>query len=1246
MNKSRSIKLASLESSRLSKRRGKIHYQAYPFNSESKIYCNADQNRRKSFDLIPYLASSGSTSLRVVRRRLSLKPVRILTKMATFKTKKPFMGKCPKTSQFSDSNILKGTCSSTLKDSKFPGKIDIQLGGSASEKVTDMKVCPYTYCSLHGHRHGDLPPLRRFVSMRRRVPKTQKSIKMESPSVLKSNQSRNNKRTQTSLSLHKRDPADSEKAHDSRAISPEVKRGSTGNAETTSDADDQENSDFAYFTEVLLGETSYPDMSLKGPLNQIQDSLTAEENTPVKFLATNTTSWECCCITTEFDTPISEVTGTAKNNGKIVASSGDCENVSAVLIDDQPPLMDSHLPQLEEPGQTDDCVVTSNEKAGEDDSVLQLEENECPKLASCHNDLESENRSLDKSEAPGSDVYVGTTTGNTMIFSISGGQPQEEQTGSKDDKNGHLEHDCGLLQSSPPHQESKPACTADVACNKKSKKNLKYFRMWHLMYKHAVSGVTEQSGKKFPFDVVHKEERVQETQMSIGVDTLGSCQDCSEIHQNMLMKKDGMGQRKIEQCKIEAVKVVQEAFDEILFPQIQVHSLNDPSLTRGIGPKQEPLEKSNVEVAKGSISCAMNFVKEESLFEADNVRGCREEKAEVKVENRSNRMPGGWSNLKKLILFKRFVKALEKVRNINPRKPKYLPSNPDPEAEKVYLRHQTTEERKNAEEWMLDYALQHVISKLAPIQKQKVQLLVEAFETVLPLPEIETSPRSQEAVATQANTVQALNGHFSRSEEETGKTKDYGNSTQVLIGDHADYVCGSLTAEHHNPEEISELKVLSLDQCHTDTESSIPASEATDEDWREGQSLASNLDQKENNFVLSVNVCLQDIKDPRSCDNSSFRQDDKVSSCYEKTPVNLKVQNVPKELNLNLEPSNSNSESNGRKCDNKSLISANGEQLRTLKSSILKSFVRTMGANSAISSAATCQPLEEPTAAIKERVEKKNNRLWYFVYKHMASGIAEKDGAGPFLDRTEEEEPESSANTKPGTKVLISPKSLSTIDYDNHMDPQLGLHHIEAIKLVEEAIDAILPDDHDQSHDDQSIKDNITPDHKFLPKKLGGGGELLISKFTDSDKDCFSYSNITEREYSPEQEQGEKCQRFDNESTQAEEPVMELGNKLSQQLPRSWSNLKKVILLKRFIKALEKVGNFNLRGPKYLPLERDAEPEKAHLRHQDMEQRKDAQEWMLDYALQQVVAKLTPTRRRKVGLLVEAFETVIPTIKN
>ncbi|KAJ7972164.1 Calmodulin-binding domain [Quillaja saponaria] len=1311
LNKSRSIKFGRLEGSRLSKRKVKIHYQASSFNSESILNSSAVQNKEESFGLNPHSASSGGISSRVITRKLSFKAVRILTKMATFKSKKPSIGKCTKTSQFSNSNICRGTCSSTLKDSKFPDQIDLQLGGNESERVPDMKVCHYTYCSLHGHRHDNLPPLKRFVSLRRRPSKMEKSIKMDGP-LLRSKEPRNKRRNQSRLSVHQGDPSVCEKAHDSRAFSSKGKRGSRSSGGVPSGTNDEEHHEFANIAEVLLGETSYSYMNLEGHLHQNQGTLTEEEYNSVKFMATKKTSWECCCIKTEPDTSVPKASDTAEKNNKNVEFNGNYENVSHVLTDGQPELMDFPSPQFEEPGvnvvhslETDDSVDISNEKVEADESVSEKISgaNGGLKHSVYNNDLESENMSPDandiitttssppdKSEGQSSDVYVESTTHNTLIFSSSDSDPLEEQTRSKEHQNGYSEQDCGLQQAFPPYPESKAASTTDVESNKQSK-NQKYLRMWHLMYKHAVSGVTEQSGKRHPYDGMHKEERVLDTQSLNGVDNFGSCLDCSEINQDIHMKRANIGQKNIEQYQIEAVKVVQEAFDDILLPEIQNESLNDPSVTSGIGKEQEPLQKSNGEIGVGSTSSASDFAKEEPWLEADNVGGDAEEKAEAKMGNKSNQMQNGWSNLKNIILLKKFVKALEKVRNINPHKPKTLPSKPDPEAEKVYLRHQTAEERKNAEEWMLDYALQQVISKLAPVQKQRVALLVEAFETVVPLPEIDSSPRCQAAVATQANTVRAVNVCLSQSEEEARKAKDNGNSNQTLVRElldpnhilkkHKNYVGHCLTSEQHNPLNISELKEMSLLNCCTETENITRASEATDEDWWAGQSVASNLDNMKNNSILGANICLQEITNPSSCDKCSLRQDDNASSCYYKTPGNGKVQEVPQELvsKLNSEPSNSDSESSGRNFHTKNLITANGKQFNTLKSSILKNVARTMGVNSDISSAATCQPLEEPTASREEGIGKPNpaiwpteafptleesdsnsstdaacesrlgdqkyTRLWYLVYKHMASSIAEKDETGPFHDRKEEVQPESNSSTKPGTNIFISSESVSMKDHDKNMDQQVA-HHMEAIKLVEEAIDAILPDGKDQSPDGQTMTDSIVPEQKSLCKTLGEGGQPVISNFTSSDKDCFSDSNKTERKSSTELDQGEECQKFGNDSTHAEELIIKVGNKPNQHISRSWSNLKKLILLKRFIKALEEVGKFNPRGPRYLPLESGSEPEKVQLRHQDMGERKDTGEWMLDYALQQVVAKLTPARKRKVGLLVEAFETVIPTIKS
>ncbi|KAK1370476.1 hypothetical protein POM88_036568 [Heracleum sosnowskyi] len=101
------------------------------------------------------------------------------------------------------------------------------------------------------------------------------------------------------------------------------------------------------------------------------------------------------------------------------------------------------------------------------------------------------------------------------------------------------------------------------------------------------------------------------------------------------------------------------------------------------------------------------------------------------------------------------VAELEDIRDFNPREPNYLPIEPDVEAEKVDLRHQMIDERKNAEEWMVDYALRQAVTNLAPARKRKVSLLVEAFEKVLPTSKYENHPRRTSPAFALAGTIQA-----------------------------------------------------------------------------------------------------------------------------------------------------------------------------------------------------------------------------------------------------------------------------------------------------------------------------------------------------------------------------------------------------------------------------------------------------------------------------------------------------------
>ncbi|CAN1128233.1 Calmodulin binding protein PICBP [Linum perenne] len=93
--------------------------------------------------------------------------VRALTKVPSFKK----VGICGEGKNI----IRRSTCSSTMKDSKFPPYLVLDHGATEAQGTSVMKVCPYTYCSLNGHHHQpDLPPLKSFLKAKRRSLKAQK----------------------------------------------------------------------------------------------------------------------------------------------------------------------------------------------------------------------------------------------------------------------------------------------------------------------------------------------------------------------------------------------------------------------------------------------------------------------------------------------------------------------------------------------------------------------------------------------------------------------------------------------------------------------------------------------------------------------------------------------------------------------------------------------------------------------------------------------------------------------------------------------------------------------------------------------------------------------------------------------------------------------------------------------------------------------------------------------------------------
>ncbi|KAI5018139.1 hypothetical protein ZWY2020_043027 [Hordeum vulgare] len=81
--------------------------------------------------------------------------------------------------------MVRPTCSSTMKEAKFPGALDLAPGATDAQGPAAMRVCPYNYCSLNGHAHSPAVPLRSFLASRRRLIKTQQSMKHKGVSAFR-----------------------------------------------------------------------------------------------------------------------------------------------------------------------------------------------------------------------------------------------------------------------------------------------------------------------------------------------------------------------------------------------------------------------------------------------------------------------------------------------------------------------------------------------------------------------------------------------------------------------------------------------------------------------------------------------------------------------------------------------------------------------------------------------------------------------------------------------------------------------------------------------------------------------------------------------------------------------------------------------------------------------------------------------------------------------------------------------------
>ncbi|XAR68450.1 Calcium/calmodulin-dependent protein kinase [Bertholletia excelsa] len=650
----------------------------------------------------------------------------------------------------------------------------------------------------------------------------------------------------------------------------------------------------------------------------------------------------------------------------------------------------------------------------------------------------------------------------------------------------------------------------------------KHVSMWCLIHQHMVAGLAME-GKIIQPDK-ENEANVIDANTLDATESFDSRSGFAPSFQNAGVECFGADSEEVELHKIYAIKMVREAIEKVLLPEVQDQSSDDQSITSETTPDQEVMEKNSGERQELSISTSIDVAKNCSMVyeEGTNLANCNisepnNEKTMSKAEkNAEKQLLKGWSNLKKMILLKRFIKELEKVRKLNPQRRQHLPPKSSPEAEEVFLRPQTMDERQRAEQWMLDYALQKVISELAPKQKRKVALLVKAFEILVPTSE---GPESQ------ATFAKFKDGNLecccSESEAEKSASKATETETKVMN------IVPSILAKNSEMAEEKEAQ----GKVHKDM-----ASNCQVEVIKDGSDLS----------FVARSAALNG--------NSESKRNYQVASSADYDE--LEQQTVAKE----------------KERDSETDLAAK--------------------------------------IAYKTKLDKeKHMKMWHLLCQHVVSKVAAKV-ENQLLDGEDEND------QVEGAKTLLQSRG----DCDSRCQ-KVVFSQSDAVKLVQEAIQEILiPEIQGDTSDAQSIASDII-EQELFDKNQFDFGEPSISTSNDSSRDCSR--------------EGSKSEEKDNKLPTPDD-------KTAQQKPKNWNKLKKLILLKRAVKALEKARKSNPKAPRKLPQETEPAKEKVDLRSQQQDERKKAEEWMLDYSLQNIVTKLTPARKRRVSMLVEAFEAVIP----
>lgn len=452
----------------------KGHIQASPHSSES------------SFD-----SSDQSWSLS------SMKSSSTLSRTSSFRNVKILMNKSSSKSKRSNSNCqqvsVKSTCSSTLKDSKFPQHVEVHPGQSESDRISKMKICSYHHCSLNRRCDDPSAPIKRFFR-RRRVLKSQKSIRLEGEST-----------NADHFSV------------DVTSLGAQVHKGSNliqdGGVFGVNEA-----IEYADLVEIVFGETSFPERSYQETIDIMRKYSAQEQETLV-----NTTSKCCNSMEREWD--------------------------ESTSVSDY---VESYDQSVTTP------VFRNDEERDADFNVAICEEEENIK------------REMSKNEP----FAIRTTSLTDDFVEAKCGTEFPSASASI----ARME-----LEESLQETDGKANPTEDVDPNASAKKlhvaqfpKEKHRSMWSLIHRHMISDEsTELDSKVIRGD--DEEYHKDGCNKSCAAESSDSFLSFSE-RESMTTNQDANSQE-VEARKLLAIKLVREAIERILLPEVQDQSSDNQSVT-------------------------------------------------------------------------------------------------------------------------------------------------------------------------------------------------------------------------------------------------------------------------------------------------------------------------------------------------------------------------------------------------------------------------------------------------------------------------------------------------------------------------------------------------------------------------------------------------------------------------------------------------------------------------------------------